>query len=65
MMRFTRTVQLIGNEKYELLANSTVLVVGLGGVGGHACEALARSGIGHFIIVDRDVVHESNINLSN
>jgi len=61
-MRFRRTVELIGSEKYALLTNSTVLVVGLGGVGGHACEALARSGIGHFILVDKDVVDESNIN---
>lgn len=61
-MRFRRTVELIGSEKYALLTNSTVLVVGLGGVGGHACEALARSGIGHFILVDKDVVDDSNIN---
>ncbi len=61
-MKFERTIQLIGEEKFALLKNSTVLVVGLGGVGGHATEALARSGIGKLIIVDKDVVDESNIN---
>ncbi|MCK5761984.1 MAG: tRNA threonylcarbamoyladenosine dehydratase [Candidatus Izimaplasma sp.] len=61
-MIFKKTIQLIGEEKFNLLQKSTVLVVGLGGVGGHATEALARSGIGKLIIVDQDVVDETNIN---
>ena len=61
-MKFKKTIQLIGVDKFNLLQNTTVLVVGLGGVGGHATEALARSGIGKLIIVDNDVVDESNIN---
>lgn len=61
-MIFKKTIQLIGEDKFNLLQNSTVLVVGLGGVGGHATEALARSGIGKIIIVDKDVVDETNIN---
>ena len=61
-MRFKRTIQQIGIDKFKLLENSTVLVLGIGGVGGHACEALARSGIGELIIVDKSVVDLSNIN---
>lgn len=61
-MRFKRTIELIGIDKFTLLKESTVLVLGLGGVGGHACESLARSGIGTLIIVDKDCVDESNIN---
>ena len=44
------------------LKNSTVLVLGIGGVGGYVVESLARSGIGKIIIVDKDKVDESNIN---
>lgn len=56
-------LQLITKEVgLQKLQNSTVLVLGLGGVGGHACEALARSGVGTLVIVDRDVVDETNIN---
>ena len=61
-MKFKRTIQLIGEEKFELIKQATVLVVGLGGVGGHAVEALARSGVGKLIIVDKSSVDESNIN---
>lgn len=46
----------------QRLANATVLVAGLGGVGGYTAEVLARSGIGSLIIVDADVVSLSNIN---
>ena len=61
-MRFKRTIEQIGNTKYKLLSNSTVLVLGIGGVGGHACETLARSGIGELIIVDKSVVDLTNVN---
>lgn len=59
---YTRTIGLIGEEGFSKLQNSTVLVVGLGGVGGTALEALARSGVGNFIIVDMDEVTASNLN---
>lgn len=61
-MRFKRTIEQIGIDKFKLLSNSTVLVLGIGGVGGHACEALARSGIGNLIIVDKSRVDITNIN---
>ncbi len=53
---------LIGKENIGRLRNSTVLVVGVGGVGGYTVEALARSGIGNLILVDPDVVEETNMN---
>lgn len=61
-MRFKRTIEQIGINKFNLLTESTVLVLGIGGVGGHACESLARSGIGNLIIVDKSLVDLSNIN---
>lgn len=57
-----RTKGLIGEEGVKKLRNATVLVCGLGGVGGTALEALARSGVEHFILVDFDVVAPSNLN---
>lgn len=60
--RFARTAMLLGEKGMQNLQNTTVMVVGLGAVGGYALEALARSGIGHFILVDFDVFEESNIN---
>jgi len=59
---FTRVSGAIGNENLTKLKNSSVIVFGLGGVGGIACEALARSGIGRIGIVDSDIVDISNIN---
>ncbi len=60
--RFSRTIGVIGEEKFNKLKNSRVLVFGLGGVGGAACEALARAGVGTLGIVDKDVVDITNIN---
>ena len=57
-----RTVALIGAEKLKQLAKSWVAVIGLGGVGSFALEALARSGIGHLTIVDFDHIEAANIN---
>ena len=57
-----RTQALLGEENFKRLQNSSVMIVGLGAVGGYALEALARSGIGHLILVDFDKVEESNIN---
>ena len=60
--RFIRTQMLIGSEGLEKLKNSKVAVFGVGGVGGFVCEALARAGIGRFILVDNDSVGLSNLN---
>lgn len=60
--RFMRTEMLLGSEGLKKLKDATVMVVGLGAVGGYALEALARSGIGHLVLVDFDVFDLSNIN---
>ena len=57
-----RTGALLGEEAMHKLSQATVAVFGIGGVGGFAVEALARSGVGHLILVDADEVSESNIN---
>lgn len=62
MPKFSRLSKVIGEEAVTLLQHKTVLVLGCGGVGGYVCEALVRSNIGRIIIVDFDVVAESNIN---
>lgn len=59
---FDRVIKLIGEEKFKHLKDKTVLVVGLGGVGGYVCEGLIRSGIGNIILVDYDSVDISNLN---
>ena len=62
MEELIRTNALLGEENVEKLKNKTVIVFGIGGVGGHICEALARTGIGKIDIVDSDLVSLSNIN---
>lgn len=62
MDQFSRTELLLGKEGMEKLRNSHVAVFGIGGVGGHAAEALARSGIGALDLIDSDVVSVTNIN---
>lgn len=62
MMDQSRTEILIGTGGTEKLKNSTVMIIGLGGVGGHAAEAIVRAGVGRIIIADYDVVATSNIN---
>lgn len=59
---FSRSEKLLGNDKMTKLKNSKVLLFGVGGVGGHIAEALARSGVGRIDLVDDDVVSSSNIN---
>ncbi len=59
---FTRTEMLLGAENMEKLKNAHIAIFGLGGVGGHAVEALARCGVGHFTLFDSDTVAESNLN---
>lgn len=59
---FARTISLIGNDNLELIKSKTVLVVGLGGVGGYVVETLIRSGIENIILVDYDTISLSNLN---
>ena len=59
---FDRTISLIGLDNYNKIKNSNILVLGIGGVGGYATEALIRSGIENITIVDYDKVDISNIN---
>ena len=61
-MKFNRLENLIGSFSLEKLKKTTVLVIGLGGVGGYVVEALARSGIGNLILVDYDKVDITNFN---
>lgn len=60
--QFERTALLLGEAAVEKLAKARVAVFGVGGVGGYAVEALARSGVGRFVLTDSDTVSESNIN---
>ena len=53
---------LIGKENIEKLQNSKIAVFGCGGVGSYAVEALARAGIGSFVLIDNDIVDITNIN---
>ncbi len=62
MDRFIRTQALFGADAMEKLNNSKVIVFGVGGVGGYAVEALARSGVGRIDVVDPDRVAKSNLN---
>lgn len=60
--QFSRTQLLLGEEAMEKLKNARVAVFGIGGVGGYVCEALARTGVGHFDLIDDDKVCLTNIN---
>lgn len=60
--QFSRTELAVGPKGLEALKNSTVAVLGIGGVGSIAAEALARTGIGRIIMIDKDVVDITNIN---
>jgi len=59
---FSRTELLIGEEGLRRLKDSTIMVLGVGGVGSHCIEALARSGVGTLVLVDNDKVSLTNIN---
>lgn len=61
-LRFSRLEKVVGEDNVSLINNKCVLILGVGGVGGYVAEALARSNIGKLILVDFDVVDESNIN---
>jgi len=60
--QYSRTRLLLGETAIEKLRNARVILFGLGGVGGYAAEALARSGVGHMTLVDDDTVSITNIN---
>ncbi len=62
MQEFSRTAMLIGEDALLKLASKRVAVFGVGGVGGYVIEALARSGIGAFELIDNDTVNITNIN---
>ncbi len=59
---FSRTELLIGEEKLKRLKSAFVMVFGVGGVGSHCIEALARSGVGKLALIDKDTVSVTNIN---
>lgn len=59
---FSRTELLIGADGMKMLEDACVMVFGVGGVGSHCIEALARSGVGELILIDNDKVSPSNIN---
>lgn len=60
--QFARTQLLLGEEAMQRLKQARVAVFGIGGVGGHVCEALVRSGVGAFDLIDDDKVCLSNLN---
>ena len=60
--RLVRTGMLLGEDNLGRLKNAKVAIFGIGGVGGYVAEALARSGVGKFVLVDNDTVNRSNIN---
>lgn len=59
---FSRTARVWGDAAVERLSHARVAVFGIGGVGGHLCEALARAGVGQLDLIDRDTVSLSNLN---
>ena len=62
MEEFNREIALIGKENFNKLKKAKVAIFGIGGVGSYTLEALARSGIGSFLLIDFDTVSFSNIN---
>lgn len=62
MSRLERTEILIGRDKLKKLQSASVLIFGVGGVGGYVCEALARTGVGSLSLVDNDIISETNLN---
>ena len=62
LTQFSRTELLLGKEAMDKLANSRVAVFGIGGVGGYVCEALVRTGVGSFDLIDDDKVCLTNLN---
>ena len=61
-IRYSRTVQIVGEDNLFKLKDKKIIIFGVGGGGGQALESLVRSGFCHFTLVDKDVVEESNLN---
>lgn len=61
-MKFDRLVNLIGEEKFNILKKKRIIVFGLGGVGSYAAEVIVRSGLDQIDVVDFDMVEETNLN---
>lgn len=59
---FERTISLLGESNFNKIKEKTVLIVGLGGVGGYATESLVRSGIHNLILIDHDTIDITNLN---
>lgn len=62
MNKFSRTEMLIGKESMNKIKKAKVAIFGIGGVGSYVVEALVRAGVQKFILVDKDIVSETNIN---
>lgn len=62
MEQYSRTINLIGQNAFDKIFNKSVMIIGIGGVGGYVCEALARAGVSNFILIDNDTVSISNLN---
>ena len=62
MEEFSRFIKLIGNDKFNILKDKKVVIIGIGGVGGYAFEALVRGGISNITIVDYDIIDITNLN---
>lgn len=59
---FERLIRILGTDDFHILQNSHIFLIGIGGVGGYALEALVRSGISSLTICDYDTIEESNMN---
>ena len=62
MEQFDRFIKQIGIDDFNKITTQKVMIFGIGGVGGYVCEALARSGISNFVLIDSDKVEITNIN---
>jgi len=62
MINLSRLEILVDNETNKKIKNTTVLILGIGGVGSFAVEAIIRSGVNNIIIVDHDIIEETNFN---
>jgi len=62
MDMFSRNIKFWGEEKQKILANSSILIAGIGGLGCTVSEVLVRAGIGKLILIDNDVIESSNLN---
>ena len=62
MNQFSRSELLLGKDTMTKLANMKIAVFGIGGVGSYVCEALVRSGVSNFILIDSDLISLSNVN---